>query len=174
MKALLPAALCLAALPALAETVSPEIGFFEAGVLCSPDDIATAPAPDTIAGFTNIIEGDPPFVSTGRVVPGVIGVSFGVKSQAAKADFPAVTIVVTHPPMGPEGVTRQSYSSDIIASDTSLTFYELEYDYEVVLGDWTFTAMDGDRVLFSTTFTVVPPAQIPELAGICGYEDLLS
>lgn len=166
--------LAAAAEPPEADLRAPEIALFEAGILCAPEAVGTEPAPDTVAGFTNVIEGDPGFVSHGRLVPAVIGVGFGVRAQSKAADFPAVTMVVTHPPMGPEGVTRQSYGSAIGSADTSLSYYHLEYDYELVIGRWTFTALDGDRVLYAAVFDVVPPAEVPELASICGYEDLIS
>ena len=173
----LAAALCLFAAPAFAQggdILSPEIGLFEAGVLCAAEPVATQPAPDTIAGFINVIDGDPEFVSHGRLVPAVIGISFGVRSAAVAQEFPVVEIIVTHPPMGPDGVTRQSYLSDIGTTAPSMSFYAFEFDEELVLGDWTFTAMAGEEILWSAGFEVVSPRQISELAGICNYLDLLA
>jgi len=34
--------------------------------------------------------------------------------------------------------------------------------------------MSGDTILYSVNFEVVDPRQIPELADVCGYQDLLS
>lgn len=184
MKIAAPAAiLSILSLPALAQqvpgdVVSPAIAFFEAGIICAPDPVAIVPAPGTVAGVTNLIDGNPDFVSFGRAVPAVIGVGFGVRAGAALRDFPDVTIVVTHPPMGPEGATVQSYATSIgaatVAEDGSLSFYHLEYDYELVTGRWTFTAQVGEDMLYSAAFDVVPPDSVPELAGLCGYADLLS
>jgi hypothetical protein len=36
------------------------------------------------------------------------------------------------------------------------------------------TATVGAVTLYETTFTVVPPQALPQLAGACGYLDLLS
>ena len=173
------AALILSAAPAIAQeaagdTVAAVLSHFEAGILCAQEVIGTSPAPDTVAGITNIIENDPPFVSNGRQVPAVLGVGFGVKAQSAGIDYPEVTMVLTHPPMGPEGMTRQSYTTSIGTADTSISFYQLEYDYELVIGHWTFTAMAAGKVLYSAGFDVVDPRQVPELGGLCGYEHLLS
>ncbi len=171
-------ALCLLAAPASAQeagdSIASVLSQFEAGILCAQEVIGTSPAPDTVAGITNIIDSDPPFVSNGRQVPAVLGVGFGVKAQSAGIDYPEVTMVLTHPPMGPEGMTRQSYTTAIGTAVTGISFYQLEYDYELVVGHWTFTAMAEGKVLYSAGFDVVPPEQVPELAGVCGYEDLLS
>lgn len=165
----------LSAAPASAEdVVSPLLGYFEAGIVCAQEVIANEPAPDTIAGFTNVIEDVPAFVSTGRLVPGVLGVGFGVKTAAARDDiFLDLTVTVTHPPMGPDGVTEQSFPGRL-GGEVGISFYELEFPYEVVTGEWTFTARTPKAVIWSASFTVVGPQALPELAGVCGYADLLS
>ncbi|SRR5690554_1330460 len=165
----------LFATPALAEdVVTPPVGYFEAGIVCSQEVIASEPAPDTIAGYTNVIETVPDFISTGRVVPGVIGVGFGVKSAAAGENVVLdLTVTVTHPPMGPDGVTEQSFPGRL-GSEVGISFYELELPYEVVTGEWTLTASTPKAVIWSASFTVVEPRAVPELAGVCGYADLLS
>lgn len=165
----------LFAAPASAEDVtSPVVGFFEAGIVCAQEVIGNEPAPDTIAGFTNLIEEVPAFVSTGRLVPGVIGVGFGVKTAAAGDDvFLDLTVTVTHPPMGPDGVTEQSFPGRL-GGEIGISFYELEFPYEIVTGEWTFTATTPKAVIWSAEFTVVAPQALPELGGICGYADLLS
>lgn len=174
------AALVLALLlpaPLLAQSVdqlSPRMASFRAGVFCAPKVISTTPAPDTIAGVTNVIEDVPPFVSAGRNVPAVLGMGFGVLAGAKQQLLLDVLVVVTHPPMGEAGVTRQSYYTDITNIGQSMTLYQFDYDYELVEGPWTITATQGDEILFRAGFIVVPPAMVPELAGVCGYEDLLS
>jgi len=35
-------------------------------------------------------------------------------------------------------------------------------------------ATQGDTVIYRSTFKVVPPHEIPELAAVCGFEDMLS
>lgn len=168
-------ALALIAGPVMAEdNLTPAIAELQAGVICAPEVISTVPAPDTVAGISNIIAGDPPFVTNGRVVPAVIGIGFAIKARSAGQDYPFVTMVVTHPPMGDQGTTRQSYDSSLSAAEMSLTAWQFEFDYELVTGPWTVSAFDGDTLLFSIGFDVVPPAMLPELAATCGYQDLLS
>lgn len=156
------------------DQLSPLLSSFKAGVFCAPKVISTTPAPDTVAGVTNIIEDVPPFVSAGRNVPAVLGMGFGVLAGSKQLLLLDVLVVVTHPPMGEAGVTRQSYYTDITNIGQSMTLYQFDYDYELVEGPWTITATQGDEILFRAGFTVVPPAIVPELAGVCGYEDLLS
>lgn len=151
------------------------IATLRAGVVCGPPVVGSSPAPDTIAGSTHLIAQTPPFIAEITQVPAVIGIGFGVKAQALDPDgLSGVTIIVTHPPMGDAGVTQQSYQSWISGTEPSPTFYQFDEDYERVNGTWTFTAMLDDAELFSVAFDVVPPTALPDLAGACGYGDLLS
>jgi Domain of unknown function (DUF3859) len=173
-------ALCgtlLWAVPVWAQSIDqlgPLMSSFRAGIFCAPKVINTTPAPDTVAGVTNIIEDVPPFVSAGRNVPAVLGMGFGILSSSKQQMLLDVLVVVTHPPMGDAGVTRQSYYTEVTNIGESMTLYQFDFAYELVEGPWTITAMQGDELLFRAGFTVVPPGQVPELAGVCGYEDLLS
>lgn len=147
----------------------------EAGVICPPPTIGSAPAPGTVAGTTHIIDDEPPFVSASRRVPAVLGIGFGIKALAAD-DFGIedVTVVVTHPAMGADQVEVQQFATRISGVSPSITFYQFDYDYELLYGTWTMTGIADERTLYSVTFEVVPPGDIPELAGICGYQDMLS
>ena len=156
------------------DQISPRLSSFRAGVFCAPDVIDTTPAPDTVAGVTNVIEDVPEFVSDGRNVPAVLGMGFGILSLSRNETLFDVLVVVTHPPMGDAGVTRQSYTSEIANTGQPMTLYQFDYDYELVQGPWTITATQGDEILFRAGFTVVAPQMVPELASVCGYEDLLS
>ena len=162
--------------PALAEVMpSSQIASVEAGVICPPDPIGTTPAPGTLAGETHIIAQEPEFVATGQKVPAVLGLGFGVKARAANAEgIEPVKMVLTHPAMGRDAVTSQNFLSRISGNDPSLTFYQFDYPYELVTGIWQFTAMAGDTILYSVSFEVVDPRQMPDLADICRYQDLLS
>ncbi len=152
-----------------------KIAGLEAGVICPPEPVGSSPAPGTLAGTTHIIDEDPPFVSNTQTVPAVIGIGFGVKALAADlGGLQDVVLVVTHPPMRKEKVSTQSYQTRISGHAPSLTFYQFDYAYELVIGPWKMTAMQGDTILYQTSFEVVPPQKVPELAGACGYEHLLS
>ncbi|MEY1557531.1 DUF3859 domain-containing protein [Yoonia sp. R2331] len=157
------------------DTVSPVLASVQSGVVCPPPTVGSAPAPDTVAGTTHLIEEEPPFVSLSNRVPAVLGIGFGVKALSEAAmGIDTVTMTVTHPPMGDGGAVRQSFETRISGIDPSLTFYQFDYDYELVQGIWQMEARKGGTILYRTTFEVVPPQMVPELAAICGFENLLS
>jgi hypothetical protein len=174
MRALL-ALLLLLPLPAFAQDILDRslIRGLVAGILCAPEVIGTTPAPDTVAGVTNLIEELPPFVSESRMVPAVIGIGFAVAVEPT-VDLPAVRIEVTHPPMGPERTTVETYPSAHFVDGGSFAMYQFEYDYELVEGPWVVAAFSDTQPLWSVTFQVVAPELVPELAAPCGFEALLS
>lgn len=154
---------------------SSDIASLEAGIVCAPEPVGSLPAPGTVAGTTHVIDTEPQFVSTAQRVPAVLGVGFGVKSRSTALDgIDGVTMVVTHPAMGDENVTAQNFETRISGDTPSLTFYQFDFAYELVLGTWQFTAMSGKDTLYSVAFEVVDPRQVPELVGVCGYLELLS
>lgn len=173
---LLTVMLCLATTSARAEfTTSPTIASLTAGVVCAPEPIGSSPAPGTLAGVTHIIAEEPEFVSNTRKVPALLDIGFGVKAQTVDPEGTAsVTILLTHPEMGESNVTEQTFVTSINGTDPSLTFYQFDFAYELVLGTWAFTAMSDDELLYTVSFEVVDPRLVPELAGVCGYLDLLS
>lgn len=154
---------------------APEIAFLEAGILCGPETTGTLPAPGTIEGATHIIENEPDFVSTVQVVPAVLGLGFGVKSQSVMPDgIDSVEIFVSHPEMGETAAAIQSFTTRISGANPSLTFYQFDHIYELVHGTWKFMARSGETTLYAVSFEVVDPRLVPELASLCGYMDLLS
>jgi len=157
------------------DKVDPMIANLEAGIICAPPTVGTSLAPNTIAGTTHLISVEPDFVSTNRRVPAVLGIGFGVKSQARDpAGIPEVTMTISHPEMGKTNATSQSYATRISGESPSLTFYQFDFNYELVEGFWQMEASQGGTVIYRTTFEVVAPSEVPELASICGFEDLLS
>lgn len=158
-----------------ADFFSPRIREAQAGIFCAPEIITTVPSPDTVSGESNIMKYEPEFISHSRNVPAVLGMGFGLKIMASEYDIHDVVTTATHPPMGPEGVTKQTFNTSWISStDLSFMLYQFDYDYEMVQGPWTLNAWDGETLLFQAHFNVVSPQMVPELASACGYEDLLS
>ena len=174
--------LSLLALPGLAvaqaplpDLMSDQMASVEAGVICAPETTGELEAPGTVAGTTHLIAEEPPFIAVTRRVPAVLGVGFGIKSRSvAETGIDGVLMTVTHPPMGDAAVTTQTFLTTIRGSDPSLTFYQFDFDYELLPGIWQLQASYGDDVLYRTTFEVLPPDMVPELAELCGFEDLLS
>jgi len=166
------AALAQAPLPDL---TSGSIASLEAGVICAPEELGVVQAPGTIAGTTHVLLDDPPFVAVTRRVPAVLGLGFGIKSLSTDTEgLQDVLMRVTHPAMGTNQTTQQTFTTTIRGTDPSLTFYQFDYDYELVPGIWQLEASSRDEVLYRKTFEVVAPDQFPELAEVCGYLDLLS
>ena len=167
--------ICAAAQEPLPDFVASTMASVEAGVICAPETTGILDAPDTVAGTTHIIAEEPPFVAVTRRVPAVLGIGFGIKSRTVDfAGLESVIMTVTHPPMGDGGATSQSFATTIRGTDPSLTFYQFDFDYELLPGIWQMTAASDGDILFRTTFEVLPPEQVPELAEICGFEELLS
>lgn len=157
------------------DKISPDVASFETGVICAPPSVGEAAAPGTVAGTTHIIDVEPPFVSVNNRVPAVLGIGFGAKTMVENiAGIENVTMTITHPPMGPTKATSQTYQSYISGVDPSLTFYQFDFDYELLPGIWQMQAEAEGRVIYRTTFEVLPPDRVPELASICGFENLLS
>lgn len=152
------------------------LGYFEAGVLCAPTTSDSRTAPDTIAGQTHIVDGTPPFVSNGRVVPAILGIGFGsLAGMASDSGLEGVTISFTHPPFDGHTARKQSFQSYIgPADDPSITYYQFDHPYELALGEWVMSAAHDGEVFYRASFTVVPPAALPKLAAACGYLDLIS
>jgi len=155
--------------------LSNQILSVESGVICAPVATGEAKAPDTLAGTTHLISENPPFVSQENQVPAVLGIGFGVKSMSIYPDgLSDVQMVITHPPMGVQKTTSQSYKTTISGRSQSITFYQFDFDYELQIGTWRMEAIRGEEILFSAEFEIVLPNQMPELSQVCGFEDLLS
>ena len=108
----------------------------------------------------------PTFVSPSREIPAVAGLRFGVRTMSLVREYPEVTITITHPPMGPEGITQQSYVT-WIPLWTKIDGYLLEFDRDLVPGDWTISAAEGEVPLFAVHFTLVDPAEMSGMDGVC-------
>lgn len=167
--------LLLAQTGPLPDVVAPVMRSVETGVICAPPSTGEVEAPGTVAGTTHLIAEEPPFVSTARRVPAVLGIGFGIKSQSHDVNgISNVVMRITHPPMGNQGAQSQTFTSSVSGTDPSLTFYQFDFDYELLPGIWQMEASKDGEVLYRTTFEVVTPDRIPELAAVCGFEELLS
>lgn len=152
-----------------------EVADFKAGIFCAQKVIAVNPAPGTIAGVTNVIEGEPGFISVSRRVPAVIGVGFGVKVRVDEPfGYDDVRITVTHPPMGPDGIATEQYTSAISGAILSMNLFQFDFDYELVPGIWSIEADWGGKPVYRAVFEVAAARDVPELAVACGYADQLS
>lgn len=171
--------LCLALLPAplraemAADVVSPDLSLMEAGMTCRPQVTGTVTAPGTMKGSIAVVRDPMAFVATGRQVPAVLGLGFGVRARLADpGQRREVTIVVTHPPMAPGGVTRESWTATLTGLTSLLNSYRFETEAELVPGDWTISAEAGGKVLFRVPYTVLPADRLPGLAQVCAQREV--
>ena len=140
----------------------------EAGILCVDRTGRREPAPGTRLGYVSIVEGDIVLGLAARRIPALPGLSFGVLATLAEAGQTAGTmIIVTHPPMGTEGSTRDTWAGSFVAGSPTASFFRFEYPEERVPGDWTLQAVAGDRVLYTARFQVVAPAAMPSFTDPC-------
>jgi len=172
LRTLLTAA-CLAGLACTAMAdghvdLGPRVAKIETGIYCSEQPENTQAAPDTDAGVISLYPEAPPFISDSTRVPAALGIGFGMRSLAKdSAGIDPVLMTVTHPPFGGSGTTRQSYLSSIGGLAPSYSGYSFDVPEELAVGTWTFTATQGDEVLYSATFEVVPADLMPEILEIC-------
>ena len=155
----------LALLLALTTQAAADIDLLETGITCPERREGTRiPAPDTDAGFVLRF----PFTdfdATGNVVPLLPDLSFGLRVVRDGAGPLPVTITVTHPPMGAERRTRQSWQSVLEPGQPGMIRYGFDFPHELLPGTWTLavTAANGDTV--SVSFRMVAPAALPDLCA---------
>jgi Domain of unknown function (DUF3859) len=139
----------------------------EVGIFCPYERNGSVVAPDTVMGTVDLIDDQPVDVHSTRV-PAYLTLAFGARYRLVdgQPDQPA-TIVITHPPMGPDGITRQSWDMTLRAGDDGLSTYRFDRPDELVLGEWTLQVQVEGRSLMSQSFSVVPPAQAPTAIDMC-------
>ncbi|MEM9798494.1 MAG: DUF3859 domain-containing protein [Pseudomonadota bacterium] len=140
------------------------VALLEAGIICpriSTGELVEAPG--TEAGFIRRIEQGMGFDLMDRTVPLMDNLSFGFRvGLKAGAEAMDVTVVVTHPPMGARGVTREEWTDTLWPGMTNLNLFTFEEDYEKVPGDWTFAIEADGETLVNVPFTVADtPATAP-------------
>ena len=154
----------LAPLPAAAQ-----VRLVEAGIICpreSTGDLVEAPG--TEAGFIRRIDETLAFDLPDRTVPTMDNLSFGFRT-GVKPGTPgqAVTVVVTHPPMGERGVVREEWDDVIPAGGESLNLFTFEEEYEKVPGPWTFAIEQDGETLVEVPFTVVEADGASRIEAAC-------
>ena len=140
----------------------------EYGVICDVDIEGQQPAPDTESGSLNIIgEAEGVDVVT-RLVPAELGLTFGVRLGMEEGAVPlAGRVVVEHPPLDPSGVTRESWSAELLPGGALVSLYSFEAAHELVTGRWIFRFEAGGEVLSEQHFDVVDAAAVPAVMDAC-------
>ncbi|APX23447.1 MAG: DUF3859 domain-containing protein [Rhodobacteraceae bacterium] len=145
------------------------------GVICQVAAEGARPAPDTMVGEINLVRQTREMDVTTRVVPAKPGISFGIKFTL-RPDTPPrdMNVIVTHPAMGPEGVTRESWTASVSGGRPSLNLFTFEFPYELVTGAWTMALeFEGER-LMEQHFEVVPELAGAAVLSVCYGQDFVS
>ncbi|GGG66752.1 hypothetical protein GCM10011415_12020 [Salipiger pallidus] len=145
------------------------------GVICQISSEGSRPAPDTMVGQINLIEQTRDLDVTTQLVPATAGISFGIKFMLAPgAGTREATVIVTHPPMGEAGITRETWLSTVDEFSPSLNLFTFEFPYEMVPGPWVMALeLDGERVL-EQSFEVVSELAAPAVLSVCYGQDFVS
>lgn len=149
---------------ALSEAAAPGATHFEYGFFCAVETVDTQEAKDTISGVVNLIEGPPPFLKKTTIIPGQLGIGFGIHVTVNPNFVGQATVVTVHPPMGPDKVIKETWQSDYQLDDINYNGFTFEYDYELVFGDWSISAHQDGREIYSVDFQVVDPRFLPPVS----------
>jgi len=149
----------LAILPVagLAQAISNGTTYFDYGIYCAVETDSQQEAKDTISGVINILSETPVFIRKGTIVPAQIGVGFGIHVDIPDDLSGPVTMATVHPPMGPDGITRETWQTTFTPGQINYSGFTFEFDYELLPGPWQISASIDDRLIYSVDFTVVNP-----------------
>ena len=114
----------------------------------------------------SFVAGRPVFLRTGSLVPAQLGIGFGVHVRVQPQFSGPVSVSVEHPPMGPNGVTSQGWTTELSAEELQYLGYTFDVDYEMVQGGWTMSATANGRLIYEVSFNVVDAAVLPAVE--CG------
>ncbi|MAM61795.1 DUF3859 domain-containing protein [Maritimibacter sp. UBA3975] len=156
-------------------TVRDPMVFIEAGIFCPREASGREEAPGTERGYIDLIDGELYADFHTNVVPGEIGLGFGIRFQLQEGlGARNVEIVTTHPPFGSPPVTVERYATTAYDDSPNASLFTFDYPYEVALGEWTIAVeLDGEVVL-SQTFTIIPPEDSIIHADMCDGPALMS
>ncbi|KPQ07698.1 MAG: protein of unknown function containing DUF3859 domain [Rhodobacteraceae bacterium HLUCCA12] len=163
-------ALAVAPAPALSEPplrLSAQVESVTRGLICAPPEGGRRPAPDTAAGWIHVPDVAIEIRAEGTTAPARLGTGFGLRFVLAGQEPVPVRYVVTHPPMPPEGITRQSWHAMVQPGVGEQVFFQFDTEDELQPGDWTIAAFSGEDELFHAGFEVVLPRDLPQLDGLC-------
>lgn len=125
-------------------------------ILCGKEVLGEEVAPDTISGYTMLIDVPDAFVQTQRI-PAFDGVHFGILIAIVEESDTYATITVEHPPMGQQRATRESWQAELDAGGVSWNGYQVFLVDGNPIGTWTFTVTTPNDVIAKTTFEVFEP-----------------
>jgi hypothetical protein len=110
--------------------------------------------PGTIKGTVDRMDRVPNLVMETQVVPAIDKIMFGVLARE-KVENGTVLITVTHPPLGPQGLTVESWNTQMETGKHTVHAYYLGLSDGDPRGRWTITGASDDGLLFYAEFDVV-------------------
>lgn len=161
---------------ALAEvSAEPEIVLGEVGLHCPYRTAGSVPAPNTAYGAVDEIDGEPAAISQTTIIPALLDMGFGVEYRLAEGvSLPSAEVQLTHPPMGPNSITEQRWTTHPSSDDMGFTIYRFDFPEEVVIGKWTFELVADGKSLFKAEFDVIPAPPGITFESLCMGGSLLS
>lgn len=137
------------------------------GVICQVILTNKREAQNTESGILNVVGPGHRFDVRSADVPAELGLSFGMRARSTSVEPRTVTITVTHPPMGPRNVRRQSWATTLAPGAETLNLFSFEKDYELVQGRWNFEIRDASGKSVSKQFRVTAPLTVPSVQNAC-------
>lgn len=132
------------------------IASMDVGIFCR-DGVGASRSDEsgTIKGTVERLDRNPTLAKQTRTIPAIDQIMFGVEAREAKENG-VVTITVTHPPLGRDRVTSESWETQMDPSGTTVHSYYLGLSDGNPVGRWSIVATARGRVLFEAEFDVVP------------------
>lgn len=158
-----------------ARVVKDPMIFVEAGIFCPREASGREEAPGTERGYIDLIDGELTADFHTTIIPGELGIGFGVRFQLQEGMGARTAYIVTeHPPFGSPPVTVERYATTVYDDSANASLFTFDFPYEVATGTWTIgVEIDGEMVL-SQEFTIVPPEDSFISADMCRGPALMS
>lgn len=139
----------------------------QAGVFCyrSPDYVTKDRV--TIDGKVDRFDEAPDIVKQTQVIPAIDGLLFGVSGRGSSSSGVVVTLEIEHPPLGDQGITRETWEAWYPNDRVTMNGYTLGLDRGNPVGKWILTAKQKKKVVFQVEFDVVEASKADKalLAG---------
>lgn len=143
----------------------PLVASLRVGVFCALQAMDQQPAPGTLSGWIHVPAGDITFHWPDRqVVPASIGLAFGVRSRLVPGSFLSGEMRVYRP----GSVMPEVWDSTFSDLSDQIAFFRFDRTDELIQGIWRFEAWEGETLLYSAEFEVVPAAALPDIVRACG------
>ena len=126
------------------------------GIFCKEGvGISNSTDPGTIKGTVERMDRAPLLVQETQYVPAIDQILFGFLARE-KVENGIVLITVTHPPLGPQGLTLESWETQMEMGRHTVHAYYLGLSDGNPVGRWTINGEANGSLFFYADFDVVP------------------